>query len=440
MPIVPVGNLILQVPQGQHLDFVRQLEHQIQAFLPQVAARVLEESLRLEVDQYLVRKRYVRRKKAKRQTGGPYCSRCRTHQRQNFYRNGHYPRSLLTGYGRLRLQVPQLKCKCGGHVKFPFRTLRARQRVWEDLSWQVQLAYGQGLSYRQIKTHLDEQLHTSCGLGTLNRQVLQTVQSESSFHLTSWGEAPPVVRVDGIWITVMLATGDRQTDASGRKRAVKRAKRLPILAAQGVWPASGRTVLLAWQVADGEDRASWQTFLEHLYLAGVTPENGLCLLAADGSQGFRAAYENVYWRVPFQRCVFHKLHNVAQAIRTPAGMDRETAHTYRTQFLREAGRIWQAVDEHEARQRHAAFCQQWEATQAKAVETLKRDLNETLAFYAVQEKAAEQGHDWPSHLLRTTSPLERMFREFRRRYRNALLFHSIAGAEAVTTQIAARFS
>lgn len=440
MPIVPVGNLILQVPQGQHLDFVRQLEHQIHAFLPQVVTRVIEESLRIEVDQYLVRKRYVRRRTAKRQAGAPYCSRCRTHQRQNFYRNGHYQRSLLTQFGRVLLQVPQLKCQCGGNVKFPFRTLRPRQRVWEDLDWQVQMEYGLGLSYRQIKGHLDEALHTSLGLGTLNRQVLRTVQSESSFHFMAWEHVPPIVRVDGIWITVMFATGESRKDAMGRNRPVKRAKRLPILAAQGVWPESGRTALLAWQVADGEDSASWQTFLEQLYLAGVTPENGLRLLAADGSKGFRAAYENVYWRVPFQRCVFHKLRNVAKAIHTPAGMDREAAHTYRTQFLREAARIWQAVDEQEARQKHAAFCRQWEATQAKAVETLKRDLEETLAFYAVQEKAAEQGEDWPARLLRTTSPLERMFREFRRRYRNALLFHSAAGAEAVTSQIATRFS
>ncbi len=60
-------------------------------------------------------------------------------------------------------------------------------------------------------------------------------------------------------------------------------------------------------LADGEDTLSWQRFLEQLYLAGLTPENGLKMLAADGSTGFKAAYENVYWMVPLQRCVFRKL-------------------------------------------------------------------------------------------------------------------------------------
>jgi len=63
-----------------------------------------------------------------------------------------------------------------------------------------------------------------------------------------------------------------------------------------------------------------------------------------------------------------------------------------------------------------------------------------LTFYSVQEQAAERNEDWSAHLLRTTSPLERTFREFRRRYRLAVLFHSDAGARSTTSQLAARFS
>jgi len=63
-----------------------------------------------------------------------------------------------------------------------------------------------------------------------------------------------------------------------------------------------------------------------------------------------------------------------------------------------------------------------------------------LTFYTVQEQAAQRGEDWPAQVLRTTSPLERMFREFRQRYRKAILFHSATGLQAVTAQLANRFS
>jgi putative transposase len=165
---------------------------------------------------------------------------------------------------------------------------------------------------------------------------------------------------------------------------VKQSKRVPILAAQGVWPTSGRTQLMGWMRGDGEDMDSWRKFLEALYEAGMTPENGLALLVSDGGSGFRAAYESVYWRVPLQRCVFHKLRNVARAIRTPSNMDREAARQYRMEIVRSAARIWQARDENEARQLKETFCEAWRAKQPKAIQTLVRDFEDTLTFYAVQ--------------------------------------------------------
>lgn len=204
------------------------------------------------------------------------------------------------------------------------------------------------------------------------------------FPIWQPGECPPVVRVDGIWITILFATRETITDQLGRKRPMKRAKRIPILAAQGVWPTTGRTQLLAWSCAEGEDTGSWQKFLERLYEAGVTPENGLAMLTADGAKGYQAAYENIYWRTPLQRCVSHKLHNIARAIHTPTELDREAAHQYRSHFLRSAAQIWQAPDEDQARERFTQFCQTWQAHQPKAIATLKRDFEATLTFYAVQ--------------------------------------------------------
>jgi transposase-like protein len=274
--------------------------------------------------------------------------------------------------------MPQAQCKCGGNVRLKLQTIRPRQRIWDDLGLEIQPEYGRGLSYRQIKADLDQRLRSSVGLRTLNQRALVLGSEVGSFPLLKKGQVPPVVRVDGIWITVMFASGETKTDRTGRKRAVKRAKKLPILAAQGMWPETVRSQLLAWRRADGEDAASWQTFLEGLYQAGLTPENGLALLVSNGATSFRAAYENVYWQLYLQRCVFHKLRNIAQAIHVPAGLDRQAGHEFRTEFLRSAARIWQAPDETEARQRYRPFCETWQTKQAKGVQTLARDFDHTL--------------------------------------------------------------
>ena len=440
MTIVTVGKLILQELQGHEDAYVRELCAVLQGNIQEIIGRSLDGVLRAEVDSWLGRGHYTRRKRSKRQKVKERCSRCLSHQRQKFQRNGNYRRSLNTQWGRIELNVPQVKCECGGNVLMKYRAFRPGQRMWDDFAIEVCLDYGHGLSYREIKAEWDKRLGGSVGLRTLNRRVLETVPVGIAARPLKQDEVPPVVRVDAIWITVMFPTGETKQDRMGRMRPVKQAKKVAILAAQGVWPDTGRSVLLAWMLAVGEDHNSWQIFLERLYEMGITPENGLALLVADGGSGFRSAYESRYWMVPLQRCVFHKLRNFAQAIHTPADLDRQTAHEFRTQLLRQAAQIWQAEDETEARLRYQAFCQQWQAQQPKAIATLTRDFDQTLTFYAVQEQAAAQGQVWPAYTLRTTSPLERMFREFRRRYRNAILFHSEDGALAVTAQIASRFS
>lgn len=437
MTIVTVGKLFLQVA-AEEQAYVSELCAALQGQIRQVIGRCLDEELKAEVDRLLEREAYVRRKRSKKQKVRLRCSRCLSHERQNFRRNGHYPRKLNAQWGQIQLNVPQVKCACGGNVRLRFRAFRPGQRMWDDFGVEVRLNYWRGLSYRQIKLEWDQVLGRSVGLRTLNQRVL-AAKVEGTRYLTK-DKVPPVVRVDGIWITVMFPTGETRKDRSERSRPVKQAKKVPILAAQGVWPDTGQSVLLAWMLADGEDHNSWQTFLEQLLQMGISPENGLALLVADGSGGFRSAYESRYWMVPLQRCVFHKLRNIADALRTPAGLDRQAARQYRTDFLRQAAQIWQAENEIEARYRCRTFCQRWQSPQPKAVAALKRDFDLTLTFFAVQEQATARGQVWPAHLLRTTSPLERSFREFRRRFRNAVLFHSPAGAIAATAQLASRFS
>jgi len=437
MTIVPIGNLILQGLPSDSLNYAAELSVVLQEQIQLVIARSIEAVLKEEVDRFLERRWYERRRRVKHRKVKERCNRCMSHDRQKFRRNGHYLRCLNTKWGQVWINMPQIKCACGGNVPMSYRVIRPRQRMWDDFDLEVRVDYNRGLSYRQIKADWDERLGGSIGLRTLNRRVLQT---DKSTKLWKQGEAPPVVRVDGIWITLMFATGEVKKDRLGRSRAVKRAKKVPILVAQGVWPLTGRTAPLAWMRADSEDTDSWQKFLEQLYDAGITPENGLALLVADGSSGFRSAYENRYWMVPLQRCVFHKLRNISEALRIPAGLNRKAAREYRTQFLRQAARIWQAQDVQEARLLYHAFCQEWLASQPKAIATLSRDFDETLTFFAIQEQAAELGQIWSPQFLRTTSHLERRFREFRRRYRNAILFHSEAGAQAATVHLVNRFS
>jgi predicted metal-dependent HD superfamily phosphohydrolase len=63
--------------------------------------------------------------------------------------------------------MPQVRCECGGSVKMPYQIIRARQRIWDDLEWEIRAEYGWGMSLRWIKAKEDAKLKGSLGLRTL---------------------------------------------------------------------------------------------------------------------------------------------------------------------------------------------------------------------------------------------------------------------------------
>jgi transposase-like protein len=323
-------------------------------------------------------------------------------------------------------------------VEVSFQTVRRGQRVWHDLEEEIRERSGRGLTLRQTKEQMDRELESSVGLRTLNERIHQMAKLVPQWRKHILEEVPPVVRVDGIWLTLMKGTGEKKKDALGRQRAVKGGCKVPILVGQGVWPESGRQEVVAWVVGEAEDEKSWEALLTQMYERGICPARGLRLLVVDGAAGFEAARKTVFWDVPVQRCVFHKLRNIRRDIVVPEELSRKAARTYRRRFMRSVRRIWQAEDEKEARRRHRQFCNKWQERQPKAIATLCRDFDDTLTFYRIQAQAAQRDEQWPARHLRTTSHLEREMRAFRRRLAPSVLFHSTPGLEAVIHQLLVR--
>src|SRR5213080_1217525 len=67
------------------------------------------------------------------------CGHCGCRDAHQFTRDGHYRRTLATGWGLLEgLQVPMLECqRCGHDVVCSFAILDKYERFWYDLDQQV---------------------------------------------------------------------------------------------------------------------------------------------------------------------------------------------------------------------------------------------------------------------------------------------------------------
>jgi putative transposase len=351
------------------------------------------------------------------------CGACGCRDANHFTRDGHYRRALETGWGHIEgLRVPMLECQCCGHDVVCTETILEKyRRVWLDLDQQVLFGTGLCQSLRQLSQQWSAILGRSVGLRTINERIKQLEPLLRQARSEPIVDVPAVVRFDGIWLRVQTQTDTVKLDKRGRKRKKRKGKKVVVLVALGWWAdGSGKREILDWHVADGERKAAWEPFVQRLWERGLRPETGLQAVIRDGCGELGEAIAWVYGSTVIEhRCMFHKLRNVADKCREE--LKGETHKETRKQLMEQASAVYQAESAEEARGRLAVFAQTWRARTPKAVATLTRDFEQTMAYYALDGVARE--------LIRTTSLLERTNRELRRKFRQVCGFGSPTGAE-----------
>lgn len=380
-----------------------------------------------QVEQVLGRKNGERRDRADKTEAEESCSKCGSHLRSRFLRKGHRPRHLQTLVGMLLLWVPRVECECGGEVSITFRRFAPFARRFEDVTETLLLLTGMCLSLRQTKAFFDVQ-NLRLSIATIGGQVAAVADLSAQAFAAGLKAAPPVVLLDGIFAYMAEETGETFTDKRGRTRRRKKVRKKPLLVAWGIWPESGEKVLLGWVVGHEEDRESWLKLLKDLDKRGVCYRNGLRLFIHDGSTGLEAAFEQItFGPVEHQRCIFHKMRNVIEAVKGEAKATREQKRERRKEVLADLVGIWDGCSEAEARARFERFAAKWQEKEPLAVERLRKGFDATIVYYRVQEQARAEGKEWPVHFLRTTSFEERCNRTIRMRMRASTIFQSEKG-------------
>jgi hypothetical protein len=400
-----------------------------QALLRALSTRMTN-LLNQAVDQLLGRERYERRGHVPDDVQGGECPYCHTRQSDRFTRHGGRKRTVTIWWGDLHVRWPRVICACGHCVKLNLLGwLEPYQRLGEDVDVLIQRWGAMSLSLRQMAKELAHTYIGPLGLRTLNERLHQLQELTPDLDEVA---TPPVLQVDGIYITQLRPNGEMRTDRKGRKRAVKGRFKRCVLVALGLWPETGRQEVLAWELTDGEGFMPWLNFLSRLEAQGLSAENGLRLIIHDGGTGLCAALRFLDLGVAEQRCIFHKLRNISKALQLPADLDPEERRRKRKAIMRDFKGIWQAKQYATILRRYLQVYRQYRSLQPAAVATLRRDFRATLAYY----RLAQEYPAWQRRFLRTTSHLERFNRRLRKRCRTAGAYHSDDGLLAMIAQTA----
>jgi putative transposase len=352
------------------------------------------------------------------------CGHCGCRDANQFIRDGHYRRELQTGWGTVQnLQVPMLECqRCKHDVICNYAILEKHQRFWMDLTQDALWSSGCGQSLRDISERWSATIGSSIGLRTINERINQIEPLVHQFHHTPFEQVPEVIQLDGIWVTITTQGEVVLRDRRNRARHQREGKKKVILVALGFWTENGKEKreIVDWKIAESEKHEEWEVLLQRLVKRGAKAENGLGAIIRDGCGGLGRAVELVYAQsVIDQRCIFHKLKNVRDKCRTELKGDDHQEQ--RRQLLQEAKTVYHAETAEQAKERLAVWSMRWGEMAPESVATFERDFDATIAYYQLE--------GLPLQWVRSTSLLERVNRQLRRKFRQALSFGSNVGAE-----------
>lgn len=296
---------------------------------------------------------------------------------EKIHKAGFKPITINTTDGRITIERPRLRKQL-----YESKVLPKYTKNEEAILNLIQDLYLLGISTRKMERALKEILGrygiSPAGVSNITNKIIPEIES---FHRRPIEDKYVYLYLDGITITI------RTNDGKGKKYI--------LLIAYGV-DNRGRKEIIDFIARRSESYENWAGFIFNLYERGLKGEN-LKLIIIDGCPGLYKALDLLWQRPLRQRCWRHKLENVCKYLKK---IDEKAC-------MQEARGIYSARSLRQANKRFKRWKEKWHKFYPKAVKCIEKDLDELLTFF----------HFDKSHRvkIRTTNPIERAFKEFRRR-------------------------
>ena len=301
---------------------------------------------------------------------------------QQVVRNGYLPeREIQTGIGPVKVRVPKIRDKSGQGIKFNSTLLPPYLRKTKSLEEVLPWLYLKGISTGDFQEALHALLGSEAkGLSasTISRCKQVWEEEHKVWNRRSLENKKFVyIWADGVYFNI------RSDDA-----------KQCILVVIGV-TEHGRKEFIAIEDGYRESDQSWSELLLRIKAQGL--KHSPKLAVGDGALGFWKALSKVFPETIHQRCWVHKTANVLNKLpKLVQPKVKEALHE-----------IWMAPTKEDAYKAFEVAVKTYSDKYPKAMECLKKDKNEMLAFYDFP--AAHWQH------IRTSNPIESTFATVRLR-------------------------
>jgi len=303
-------------------------------------------------------------------------------------RNGHYLRSFgVKGLGKIDVRVPRDR-----QGLFKTQILPKYERLEGQLKEDMALLYIMGLSTRNLAL-VSERLFGQ----RVSHEQVSLCAAKLSEGVERWRTRPITKPFKYLYL-----------DGTNFKMRIReRIELVNVLVVIGVGEDNIKQVL-ALQAGDKESAGSWRELFKDLKTRGLERDR-VTLGIMDGLPGLESVFLDEFPRGKVQRCQVHVARNVL--CKVPQKKKKEIADGMKS--------IFYASSKQKAEELFKDFKRRHEKTHPSAVKSLESSIGSTLRFF-----------DFPSEewlALRTTNPIERVNKEFKRRTKSMEI---VAGEQA----------
>lgn len=295
-------------------------------------------------------------------------------------RNGFVSRTYgVKGIGTVKLRVPRDR-----EGKFSTNVIRAKRRYDEATERDLALLNLAGLSTRTLSQLSRKVLGIQVSAQEVSESLHQVVPAAKDFLSRPLGARRWVyLYVDGTNFRVRRSTVENE----------------PTLVVLGV-DETGRKSVLSMVQGDKDSRTAWEAVFVDLKERGLD-SNAVQAGIMDGLPGLARAFVEAFPNAKALRCWVHKSRNVFPLV----------PNRYQAAFKVSWDAIAYAESRDAASSAFERLKREWSANAGDAVERLAKDIDALLAHYNFPKE------HWDA--LRTTNPIERVNKEFKRRSKAA---------------------
>jgi len=327
-----------------------------------IAKEFLETMMSAEISLFLGRERYERQPLVALKTRN--------------YRNGWYNRSFcVKGIGQIEMRVPRDR-----QGNFQTTIIPKYERIDDRIKEDCLLLYLTGLSTRTLEmlsTRLFGRSISKTEISDLSKEIAPKIEQWRNRQVT---EVYKYLYIDGTNFSM---------------RVDKTITKVCVLVVIGVNEKNQKQVL-ALQAGDKESASTWRELFKDLKNRGLQAGK-IQLGLMDGLPGLEKVFTDEFVNAKVQRCQVHLARNVLT--KCPAKIKEAVADDLRS--------IFYASTRSKAMEFYKEFENRWAKEVPSAFKSLEQNIESALRFYNYPEE------EWLS--LRTTNPIERLNKEFKRR-------------------------